>query len=114
MTTFSGHYYGVRMKVTATEFKAKCLKVMDTVARTGEPVVITKHGREVARLVHAQPEPESLFGYMRGTVQFNGDVAAPIDEEWSALAGDEDHLYAASGTARASVRRPAKRKARKL
>ena len=97
------------MKIPATEFKAKCLKLMDSVAKTGEPVVITKHGREVARLIHAQPEPESLFGYMRGTVQFKGDVAMPIEEEWSALAGDEDHLYESSRPARARARRPAKR-----
>ena len=101
------------MKIPATEFKAKCLKLMDTVASTGEPVVITKHGREVARLIHAQPEPESLFGYMRGTVRFEGDIVAPIETEWSALAGDEDHLYEVSRAALSRVGRPAKRKARK-
>lgn len=101
------------MKIPATEFKAKCLKLMDTVARTGEPVVITKHGREVARLIHAQPEPESLFGYMRGTVRFKGDAVAPIEENWSALTGDEDHLYEVSRAARSRAGRPAKRKARK-
>ena len=98
------------MKIPATEFKAKCLKLMDTVARTGKPVVITKHGREVARLIHAQPEPESLFGYMRGTVRFKGDVAAPIREVWSALAGDEDHLHEGVRAARPGTRRPARRK----
>ena len=101
------------MKIPATQFKAKCLELMDTVARTREPVVITKHGREVARLVHAQPDPESLFGYMRGTVRLDGDLVAPIEAQWSALAGDEDHLYAGPGKVRALARRPAKRKAAK-
>ena len=101
------------MKIPATQFKAKCLKLMDTVARTREPVVITKHGREVARLVHAQPDPESLFGYMRGTVRLEGDLVAPIEAPWSALAGDEDHLYAGLGTTRSPATRPAKRKAAK-
>ena len=101
------------MKISATEFKAKCLKLMDTVARTGEPVVITKHGRDVAQLIHVQPGPESLFGYMRGTVRFERDVAAPVLGDWSALAGDEDHLYEGSRATRARARRPAKRKTRK-
>ena len=98
------------MKIPATQFKAKCLKLMDTVARTREPVVITKHGREVARLIHAQPDPESMFGYMRGTVRLQGDVLAPIEGEWSALAGDEDHLYEGFGAARSRAKRPVKRK----
>jgi len=101
------------MKISATEFKAKCLELMDTVVRTREPVVITRHGKEVARLIHAQPDPESLFGYMRGTVRFKGDVAAPIGETWSVLAGDEDHLFEVSRAARSRARRPAKRMARK-
>ena len=39
--------------VKASEFKAKCLKIMDEVAATGEPVVITKYGVPVAQLVPA-------------------------------------------------------------
>ena len=101
------------MKIPATEFKAKCLRLMDMVARTREPVVITKHGREVAQLIHVQPEPESLFGYMRGTVRFDAGVVAPIEEDWSALTGDEDHLYDISRAVQPRARRPAKRKARK-
>jgi prevent-host-death family protein len=37
-------------EITATQFKAHCLRVLDEVAETREPVVITKHGRPVARL----------------------------------------------------------------
>ena len=101
------------MKIPATQFKAKCLKLMDTVARTREPVVITKHGREVARLIHAQPALESLFGYMTGTVRLAGDVLTPVEEGWSALAGDEDHLYEGPGAAGSRAGRPVKRKAGK-
>ncbi len=101
------------MKIPATEFKAKCLKLMDRVAKTGEPVVITKRGREVARLIHVEPEPGSLFGYMRGTVRFAGDVATPIEGDWSALRGDEDYLYEESRAARSRARVSAKRKAGK-
>ncbi|MGD0181663.1 MAG: type II toxin-antitoxin system Phd/YefM family antitoxin [Terriglobales bacterium] len=39
--------------MAAGQFKARCLKVMDEVRSTREPVVITKKGRPVAKLVHA-------------------------------------------------------------
>ena len=52
------------MSIPAAVFKAECLKLMDEVARTGQPVVITKHGKPVAQLAPVAAEPKSLFGYM--------------------------------------------------
>jgi antitoxin (DNA-binding transcriptional repressor) of toxin-antitoxin stability system len=72
----------------------ECLKLMDEVARTGRPVVITKHGKPIAQLVPIPAQSRSLFGYMKNTVQIKGDVISPVDEEWSALSGDEDQLFA--------------------
>ena len=68
----------------ASEFKAKCLKIMDEVAATGEPVVITKHGVPVAQLVPAVRKPETLFGALKGSILYMGDVISPVDEEWNA------------------------------
>ena len=51
--------------VKASEFKAKCLKIMDEVAATGEPVVITKYGVPVAQLVPAMQKPKTLFGALK-------------------------------------------------
>ena len=82
------------MNIPAAVFKAECLRLMDEVARTGQPVVITKHGKPVAQLVPIPAQSRSLFGYMKNTVQIKGDVIAPVDEEWSALSGGEDHLFA--------------------
>jgi prevent-host-death family protein len=82
------------MNIPAAVFKAECLKLMDEVARTGQPVVITKHGKPVAQLVPIPAQSRSFFGYMKNTVQIKGDVIAPVDEEWSALSGGEDHLFA--------------------
>lgn len=81
------------MKVSAAEFKAKCLKLMDEVSKTHEPVVITKRGKPIAKLVPIEEPPETQFGYMKGTVTVLGDVVSPIDEPWSALTGDEGDLY---------------------
>ena len=70
--------------VKASEFKAKCLKIMDEVAATGEPVVITKYGVPVAQLVPAVQKPKTLFGALKGSILYMGDVISPIDVEWNA------------------------------
>lgn len=73
------------MEISAGEFKAKCLKLMDEVASTHEPVVITKRGKPVAMMVPVEPEQAvSMFGYMAGTATVRGDIVAPIDVEWEA------------------------------
>lgn len=82
------------MDISATEFKARCLKLLDDVARTHEPVVVTKRGKPVARVVPIAKEPkEKRFGCMAGTISIVSDIVAPIDEPWSAVEGDEGELY---------------------
>ncbi len=83
------------MNINAAEFKAKCLKLMDTVAKTHEPLVITKRGKPLVKLVPIVEEtPKSMFGYMKGTVTLHGDILESLDEVWSAESGDEYPLYA--------------------
>jgi prevent-host-death family protein len=84
------------MIIPASVFKAQCLKLMDEVARTGQPVVITKRGKPVAQLVPVPAEPKSMFGYMRSTVTITGDVVAPIEEPWSAVAPGRDPFVSAA------------------
>lgn len=82
------------MEISAAEFKAKCLKLMDEIARTRKPIVITKRGKPVAKLVPADPAPRKpLFGCMAGTVTFEGNILAPLDVEWEAEAETEPNLY---------------------
>ena len=71
--------------VKASEFKAKCLKIMDEVAATGEPVVITKNGLPITQLVPFRPKPETLFGALKGSVTIHGNIMAPVDAKWDAL-----------------------------
>lgn len=73
--------------IPAAEFKAKCLKVMETVRATGEEVVITKHGKPVARLVPVEYPSRPLFGRNAGLTIYEGDVISPIDVEWEAERG---------------------------
>ena len=71
----------------AGKFKAQCLSVMDEVNTTREPVVITKKGRPVAKLVPAESEPKDVFGCLRGVMEIVGDVESPVIplEDWESL-----------------------------
>jgi prevent-host-death family protein len=70
--------------VSAAEFKAKCLELMDTIERTGRPVIVTKRGRPVAVLGPVRAPRGSAFGFMKGRIKILGDIEAPIDVEWDA------------------------------
>ena len=71
-------------RMAAGAFKAQCLAVMDQVLETGEPVLITKHGKPVAKLVPAQNNADDIFGYMAGKVKVVGDIVGPVTplEDW--------------------------------
>jgi prevent-host-death family protein len=71
--------------VKASEFKAKCLALMDEVARTGKSVVITKNGKPIAELVPHRPQARSALGVWEDQVFITGDIISPIDVEWDAL-----------------------------
>ena len=70
--------------IKASEFKAKCLGLMDEVARAGQPIVITKNGRPVAMLVSCTDKRATLAGLHRGSVRVLGDIVSPLDDEWEA------------------------------
>ncbi|MBB1073102.1 type II toxin-antitoxin system Phd/YefM family antitoxin [Rhodoferax sp. 4810] len=72
--------------IQASEFKAKCLALMDRVAITGETWVITKNGRPVAELRPCSGgRLDSPFG-LHPTLEIHGDVIAPLDDLWQVLA----------------------------
>lgn len=73
--------------IPAGKFKAQCLKLMDEVAATGEPIVITKRGVPKARLIPEVKRPKRLFGFMKGQIEIVGDIISPIDIEWEAMKG---------------------------
>jgi len=77
-------------QITAAEFKAKCLRLMDEVAKRRTPLVITKRGKPIAKLVPVEDEPIDPFGCMEGTVKILGDIISPIEEdEWT---GDANNI----------------------
>ena len=78
-------------EINASEFKAKCLAILDEVAQTGQPVTILKRGKPVARLVPPVPQqggyPQEM---LLGSVTLLGDVIDPVFEPdiWEATKGE--------------------------
>ena len=77
-------------EIKASEFKAKCLAILDEVVQTGQAVTITKRGKPVAQLVPPVPRQgvypqDALFG----TVKIHGDIVEPVldVDAWEAEAG---------------------------
>jgi len=64
--------------IAAGEFKAKCLKLIDEVSETRKPLVITKRGKAVAKVI-PMPSQKTLFGAMKGTGTIMGDIISPLD-----------------------------------
>ena len=63
--------------MAASEFKARCLKVLEEVRSRRESVLITKKGRPLARLVPADEPPSDVFGSLAGVIEITGDIEAP-------------------------------------
>ena len=70
--------------MAASEFKAKCLRLMDEVNERGGEIVITKNGKPVAKLTAYHERPKSFFGAGRDRMKIIGDIISPIDVEWEA------------------------------
>jgi prevent-host-death family protein len=71
--------------IKASEFKAKCLALLDEVEQKGDRLIITKKGKPVADVVPHKPERRELLGILKGRVEIVGDIISPIDVEWEAL-----------------------------
>ena len=91
--------------IKASEFKARCMELMDEVAETGQEIVITKNGNPIARLTPygiqkettAWERTESMYGKDSGKIQTLGDILAPMPPEWFAVPdeyADTDPLIA--------------------
>lgn len=70
--------------ISAAEFKARCLNLMEAVQKDREPVLITKRGKPVAKLVPAGKSGNDLIGRLEGVIEIVGDIESPIEptEAW--------------------------------
>jgi prevent-host-death family protein len=74
-------------KIAAAEFKARCLTLMEDVRSTREPIVITKRGKPVAKLVPLESKKDDWIGRLNGRFKVTGDIVSPSVplEDWEAL-----------------------------
>lgn len=70
--------------IKASEFKEKCLQLMEEVTESGESLVITKRGKPFSILSPYPIRSSSLYGRHRDSLTIRGDIVAPIDETWDA------------------------------
>jgi prevent-host-death family protein len=75
-------------EVAISEFKAKCLSLIDQVQKTKKPLVITKFGKPVAEVIPPTPKPGGgWIGSMRDSMKILGDIVSPAtdENEWEVL-----------------------------
>ena len=68
-----------RRTIAAGRFKAECLALLDRVAETGEPYVVTRRGRPVAEVV---PVRTRAARTLHGSVTTHGDIVGPVLGSW--------------------------------
>jgi prevent-host-death family protein len=73
--------------MAAGVFKTHCLTVMDEVQAKRQPVIITKRGKPVAKLVPVDAQQDDLFDFLAGKLTIVGDIVTPAiaPEEWKRL-----------------------------
>ena len=68
------NYTGWMRKIGAGDFKQTCLRLLDEVQESGTAIVITKHGRPVARVIPFERDSADLIGSLEGKVEVLGNV----------------------------------------
>jgi prevent-host-death family protein len=73
--------------IPAGTFKTKCLAIMDDVQARNQPIVITKRGKPVAKLVPVGKTNDEFYHFLQGKGALTGDVLAPAlsNKEWGEL-----------------------------
>jgi prevent-host-death family protein len=65
-------------RVTVTQFRAQCLTLIDEVKTTRQPILVTKKGKPVVKLVPAGKAPK-FFGRLKGIIHIVGDIESPVE-----------------------------------
>jgi len=68
--------------ISAGHFKARCLALLDGVAQTNEPIIVTNYGRPIAKLAPLDQKKDINQKPLKGSVTFFEDLISPTDEKW--------------------------------
>jgi antitoxin (DNA-binding transcriptional repressor) of toxin-antitoxin stability system len=76
-------------EVAISEFKAKCLSLLDQIQKTKKPIIVTRFGKPIAQVGPPPPQPTvgSWLGSMKGEIEILGDIMSPAtdEDEWEVL-----------------------------
>jgi prevent-host-death family protein len=73
------------MKVVgAGKFKAKCLALLDEVAKGREVILVTKRGKPVAKVIPITEAQKSLREQLKGSILKEKDLVSPVSVSWEA------------------------------
>jgi prevent-host-death family protein len=75
-------------EIAISEFKAKCLAVLDEVQKTKQHVRVTRRGQPVAEICPPSPKDDrSWIGSMKGRMEILGDIVSPASDpdDWEVL-----------------------------
>jgi prevent-host-death family protein len=71
--------------LAVSEFKARCLEILEGMRDSGHELVLTKHGVPIARVVPVTSQPRPLRGLLKGELEILGDIVhTDLPDEWEA------------------------------
>ncbi len=96
------------LTLSVSEFKARCLEMIETVASTGRPIVLTRRDKVVAQVVPAAPDGPAPQDSLRGTFVIEGDIVGPVlTDDWEMLSPEAPNAPVAPAPKRgAAAKRP--------
>ena len=70
-------------EISISEFKAKCLSILERVRKTRKPVRVTRFGKPVAEVIAPSPvkDRDEWIGSMAGEMEILGDIVSPVIDE---------------------------------
>jgi prevent-host-death family protein len=71
-------------KIAISQFKAHCLELIEKLQTDGQPIIVTKRGKPVAKVMPFNNEKVSLFGILKHKAEIKGDIIDAIDVKWDA------------------------------
>ena len=82
MAIFIGIDWCDMKTVSASEFKSRCLALLEEVRRTRRPLLVTRHGKPVAEISPHVPVKSEGENPLKGSILFQDDLIAPVDVRW--------------------------------
>lgn len=71
-------------RIPAAQFKSQCLALMEQVAASGRPVIVTRHGKPVVQILPVEKDAEDIFGFLAGKGRIVGDIEESVPaSDWN-------------------------------